>query len=101
MSLFGGYWIGVLQSGVQLIQKPNVSIVVPLAKQMQTFAKNWDLPISISTSSLADNIVAIGIKPTTTSGFDPQYDAPRPPRSPGGEYLEMYFTHTGGIILLF
>jgi hypothetical protein len=96
MSLFGGYWIGVLQSGVQLIQKPNVSVVAPFAKQTQINAMNWDLPISVSTPSLADNIAAIGIKPTSTVDFDPQYDAPRPPRNPGSKYLEIYSTNTGG-----
>jgi len=96
MSLFGGYWLGVMQSGVQLIQKPNVSYVVPLAKQMKTFAMNWDLPISVSTTTLADNIAAIGIRPTSSVDFDPLYDAPRPPRNPGSRYLEMYFSNSGG-----
>jgi len=96
MSVFGGYWIGVLQSGVQLIQKPNVSIVTPLAKQTQIFAMNWELPIKVSTASLTDNIAMIGIKQNSTADFDAQYDAPRPPRNPGNNYLEMYFTHTGG-----
>ncbi|GEM_PF-1893356 len=96
MSLFGGYWIGVLQSGVQLIQKPNYSIVIPLAKQMKIFALNWDLPISVKTASLADNIATIGIRAATTVDFDPLYDAPRPPRNPGNKYLEMYFSNSGG-----
>ncbi len=96
MSLFRGYWIGVLQSGVQLIQKPNVSIVTPLAKQSQIMATNWELPIKVSTVSLADDIAMIGIKQNSSSGFDAQFDAPRPPRNPGSNYLEMYFTNTGG-----
>jgi hypothetical protein len=96
MSLFGGYWIGVLQSGVQLIQKPNVSIVAPLGKQMQTFALNWELPIKASTASLTDNIAVIGIKPNSSNQFDAQYDAPRPPRNPGNDFLELFFTNSGG-----
>jgi hypothetical protein len=95
MLLFGGYWIGVLQSGVQLIQKPNVSIITPLAKQGQISAMNWELPLKISTATLVDNIAMIGIKQNSSSSFDAQYDAPRPPRNPGSDYLEMYFTNIG------
>jgi hypothetical protein len=96
MSLFEGYWIGVLQSGVQLIQKPNASIVTPLAKQSQISAANWELPIKVTAVSQTDDIAIIGIKTNSSSGFDAQYDAPRPPRNPGINYLEMYFTNAGG-----
>ncbi len=96
LTLFGGYWLGVLQSGVQLVEKPNASVTIPLAESPGFLTSNWELPIKVSTSSLTDNIAMIGIKPTATKEFDPLYDAPRPPRCPGGSYLEMYFTHTGG-----
>ncbi|MFA5832210.1 MAG: T9SS type A sorting domain-containing protein [Bacteroidota bacterium] len=96
MSLFCGYWIGVLQNGIQLTQKPNVSIVTPLVKQAQIFAMNWELPIKVSTASQTDDIAMIGIKQNSTADFDAEYDAPRPPRNPGNNYLEMYFTHKGG-----
>ena len=96
MSLFSGYWLGVIQSGVQLIEKPSASVVIPLAKQAQAFATNWELPIKLATASLVDNIALIGIKPNTSAGYDPLYDAPRPPRNPGGNFLELYFTESGG-----
>jgi uncharacterized delta-60 repeat protein len=96
LSLFCGYWIGVMQSGVQLIQKSSMPIAGSLPKQEQVSALSWELPIKVSTSSLADNIAAIGLSQNTTQDFDAQYDAPRPPRNPGSNYLELYFTHSGG-----
>jgi hypothetical protein len=57
---------------------------------------NWDIKISGKNILVSDTLARIGIRQNATSGFDNLYDIPRPPRSPSGVYLEIYFPHSGG-----
>ncbi len=57
---------------------------------------NWNFLIKAKDSQFTDSLATIGIRPDATTGFDNAYDIPRPPRSPSGNYLEVYFPHSGG-----
>ncbi len=95
LEMFKGYWLGILQSDVQMIQRPVVSTVTPLLKMSKPTLFNWDLPIAISSSSQTDQFAKIGVRPNATNDFDVAFDVPRPPRAPGSNYIELYFPHTG------
>jgi hypothetical protein len=57
---------------------------------------NWDFLISARTATLSDSLARMGIRSDATDDFENIYDVPRPPRSPAGSYLEVYFPHSGG-----
>jgi hypothetical protein len=57
---------------------------------------NWDFMIRGQGGSLSDSLARMGIRPDATADFENAYDIPRPPRSPSGAYLELYFPHSGG-----
>lgn len=62
----------------------------------QTTYDNWDFQIKAQNIQLTDTLARFGIRSDATTGFDNLYDFPRPPRSPSGNYLEVYFPHSGG-----
>lgn len=64
--------------------------------QSQINYDNWDFKIKAENSILIDTLAILGIRPDATSDFDSDYDIPRPPRAPSGNYLEVYFPHSGG-----
>ncbi len=57
---------------------------------------NWNFTIKATNSLMTDSLATPGVRTDATSGFDSQYDIPRPPRAPSGDYLEVYFPHSGG-----
>jgi hypothetical protein len=57
---------------------------------------NWNFLIKGVNSQITDSLAILGIRSDATSGYDNAYDVPRPPRSPSGVYLEVYFPHSGG-----
>jgi hypothetical protein len=57
---------------------------------------NWNFQIRGMNSALTDSLAMLGVRPDATSGFDNIYDIPRPPRPPSGQYVEVYFPHSGG-----
>jgi hypothetical protein len=75
-----------------------VSLILSLAAAAaaQTPYTSWDFMIRARTNALGDSLARIGVRPDATADFENAYDIPRPPRSPSGAYLEVYFPHTGG-----
>jgi len=57
---------------------------------------SWSFLIRGTNSQLTDSLAMPGVVSDATSDYDNQYDIPRPPRSPSGNYLEVYFPHSGG-----
>jgi hypothetical protein len=95
LELFKGYWLGALQEDVIMIQKPLESVTVPAAPYIVS-PTNWEISFSLISNNLQDKIAVLGVRENASNDFDVMYDAPRPPRNPGNDYLEMYFEHTGG-----
>ncbi|MBN8544656.1 MAG: SUMF1/EgtB/PvdO family nonheme iron enzyme [Ignavibacteria bacterium] len=98
LSLFGGYWLGVLQEGVTLYQKP-VSTQLPLSKgnqEPELFTENnWKLRLNAESGIQSDNITEIGVTETATAGYDTEYDAARPPVPPVDKFIEIYSEVSG------
>jgi sulfatase modifying factor 1 len=98
LSLFGGYWLGVLQEGVTFYQKP-VSTQLPLSKgnqEPELFTENnWRLRLNAESGIQSDNITEIGVAETATTGYDTEYDAARPPVPPVDKFIEIYSEVTG------
>ena len=98
LSLFGGYWLGVLQEGVTLYQKP-VSTQLPISKgnqETELFTENnWRLRLNAESGTQSDNITEIGVTETATAGYDTEYDAARPPVPPVDKFIEIYSEVSG------
>jgi|GEM_PF-2198559 len=98
LSLFGGYWLGVLQEGVILYQKP-VSTQLPLSKgnkEPELFTENnWKLRLNAESGTHSDNITEIGVTETATAGYDTECDAARPPVPPVDKFIEIYSEVSG------
>jgi hypothetical protein len=60
-----------------------------------TSYQNWTLNISSTIVNIASANASFGVRPDATEDYDSQYDVPSPP-SPPGDYIEMYFPHSGG-----
>ena len=56
---------------------------------------SWSLIIEARMSGLHDSSATFGVRPDATTDFDQQYDRPCPPNPPG-DWLQVYFPHTGG-----
>ena len=74
----------------------SATIVFVIQSVAQVPYNNWNFQIRGTNSQLTDSLAMLGIRSDSTSGYDNQYDIPRPPRSPSGTYLEVYFPHSGG-----
>src|SRR5512144_660531 len=68
----------------------------PLALYAQLPYDAWNARLKAVNSQMTDSIASFGVRTDATSDFDNAYDIPRPPRSPSGDYLEIYFPHSGG-----
>jgi hypothetical protein len=111
LQIWSGYWLGVLQTGVEMIVTPPGRTQVPaplqktstpkdgnpipvlLSKIDKTQSDDWIVNISASTAKGADNSLKFGVKADATDGFDPRYDEPKAPAPPNGREIESYFDH--------
>jgi len=73
-----------------------ILLLFPVLLPAQTPYTSWDVQIRARTKTQTDSLARLGVRPDATDDFDNAYDIPRPPRSPSGNYLEVYFPHTGG-----
>ncbi len=62
----------------------------------QTPYTSWDFIVKARNGLFTDSLAHLGVRTDATADYDNQYDVPRPPRSPSGSYLEVYFPHSGG-----
>jgi len=56
---------------------------------------HWTVLFQAKIGALHDSLATIGVRPDATQDFDSLYDKPCPP-SPPGDWLQVYFPHTGG-----
>jgi hypothetical protein len=61
----------------------------------QSSYDHWNIIVKAQNSQMMDSLANFGIRTDATSDFDNAYDVPRPPRAPSGNYLEVYFPHSG------
>ncbi len=103
LAVWHGYWIPMLRTGISVqytavIGEPAPKQSAPAPDPMD--AKHWSVDLAATFASsdgitYADRVASFGVRNDATSGFDNQYDAPRPPRSPSGKFVEVGFAVSG------
>ena len=101
LGVWGGYWIPMLQSDVTIEYKTGPGVPSPVTMPLFTsdLSDGWSVNLSaelkMNDGTVSDKIAAFGVHSTATDGFDPLFDAPRPPRSPNDKFIEISFTADG------
>ena len=101
LHVWNGYWIPIEKDGISLMYSvgtPAPKQGIPVAEQITS--KHWsvDLAASLKTpdgKTCTDEIASFGVRNDAMAGFDNRYDVPRPPKSPGKNYIEVSFTVNG------
>jgi hypothetical protein len=94
LGVWQGYWIPMLQSGITIQYAPSVAVPTPkMPVAMTPNSWNVDLAATLKAGdeSYADRIATFGVREDASAGFNPVYDAPRPPRNPMKGYVEVSF----------
>ncbi|MBA4313380.1 MAG: hypothetical protein C0417_12220 [Chlorobiaceae bacterium] len=97
LGIWKGYWIPMLSDGITIQYTPSVTTPTPKISTViaEATPTNWNIDLeaklTIQNDSYLDNIASFGVHEEATDGFDPIYDAPRPPRSPSNEFIEISF----------
>ncbi len=73
-----------------------LAALCPSRSHAQVSYSNWNFLIRAANAQLTDSLAMPGVRGNATPDYDNQYDIPRPPRPPSGNFLEVYFPHTGG-----
>jgi hypothetical protein len=96
LQVWQGCWLGVLDSGIQMIVKPSAGGTAPFSKAhprpKQITPDSWQVNVIATMGKSSDHSLVFGIEPDATDGFDVKYDQPKAPSPPGGNYVEAYFT---------
>jgi hypothetical protein len=107
LQIWSGYWLGVIQTGVEMIVTPPGSSQVPAPMPKITnvqavggTADNWIVNIIATTAKGADRLLKFGVKPDATDGFDTKYDELKAPPPPYGLPVETYFSHPDWVPIL-
>ncbi len=101
LGVWNGYWIPMLVDGITIQYTPTVG--VPIPKNSPVFVEatptDWGVDLNakfvVDAQEYNDGIASFGVHKDATIGFDPLYDAARPPRSPMQEYVEVSFLVKG------
>jgi len=103
LDVWNGYWIPMLTTGISIqysavIGPPAPKQSAPVTEQMTSTYWNVDLTATLTTSDgkiCTDGIASFGVRSDATAGFDSRYDAPRPPKSPNENFVEVGFPVNG------
>jgi|GEM_PF-6497539 len=104
LGVWKGYWIPMLTSGISIQYAATVgspaSVPKPSVPVALMTSKDWSVDLSATLKTLdgktfTDEIASFGVRSDAKTGFDSRYDAPRPPRNPDGNYVEVSFTVKG------
>jgi hypothetical protein len=104
LEVWKGYWIPILVDGITIQYAPAPggpiakAVAAPSREQMTSSLWSVDLAAKLVTpdgKTAIDGIASFGVRDDATSAFDSRYDAPRPPRGPNGDYVEVGFIVSG------
>ncbi len=91
-----GYWVPMLVNGVSAQYTPTVVTPtprsVPIVEHRDPDAWGVELGAVLTTEAgveAGDAIAAFGVRSDASASFSPRYDAPRPPRSPSENFIEV------------
>lgn len=98
LGVWKGYWIPMLEPDITIQYLPSVGVPTPMTVPVaaELIPSGWNLDISAQFEAegvqYTDRVASFGVHENATEQFDPSYDAPRPPRSPSAEYVEIGFS---------
>jgi hypothetical protein len=101
LGVWKGYWIPMMQPGITIQYQPTVVVPTPQASPVVVESTPTDWAIDLTAKYLVaeieytDRVASFGVRADATEGFDPLYDAPRPPKSPALDYIEVSFPVSG------
>jgi hypothetical protein len=101
LGVWKGYWIPMMASGITIQYRTGLGVPSPsTVPTLATDAANgWGVEIGadllVNGDKIGDYIASFGVNTKATAGFDPMFDAPRPPRSPAERYVEVSFVEDG------
>ena len=97
-----GYWLGMLMGGITMNCTAAVSVPAPKPAVLvaeRPEATHWTVDFAATITlpdgkRCTDAIASLGVRTDAKAGFDCRYDAPRPPRSPDKNFIEVSFPVT-------
>jgi hypothetical protein len=94
-----GYWFYTLQDNLSLVWRNRGFSKAPA----WAVSAGWEIPLSgrldTGEGSVSDRIAVFGVRSGATDGFDPSFDASRPPSPPTGLALSIGFAENGATLL--
>jgi hypothetical protein len=98
METWHGYWVAAMTSGVSLqFDWHNFTgqriMAGPPDDGRFSPEDMWRVAVDLQDASGRRTAAVFGVHPLATGGFDPLYDAPEPPQSPGGPGPRLVFDH--------
>ncbi|HLB00463.1 MAG TPA: T9SS type A sorting domain-containing protein, partial [Bacteroidota bacterium] len=101
LDLWNGYWVPMILDGITAEYTPTVGTptpgtvpVVELGNEPNAWSVELSATFTVGRQAYGDRIAAFGVRPDARTGFDTRYDAPRPPRAPAEDYIELSFAGT-------
>jgi len=101
LALWNGYWVPMLVDGITAEYTPTVGTPTPKTIPVVDAGADpagWSVELTASFSdgrnTVGDRVAAFGVRSDAGPGYDPRYDAPRPPRAPAEGYVELSFAGT-------
>ena len=101
MAVWNGYWIPMLLSGKTIQYTPAVGVPTPKVDVIAEAATpvHWSVDLAASMTvngdRFGDRIASFGVREDAGDAFNPVYDAPRPPRAPSKDFVEVSFPARG------
>jgi hypothetical protein len=102
LNVWNGYWIPMLTGGITIQYRTGLGVPSPatVPETGTEIAEGWGVELGaelmVNGEKVSDRIASFGVNGRATSGFDPEFDAPRPPRSPYERYVEVSFVGEDG-----
>jgi hypothetical protein len=97
LAVWNGYWIPMLLDGITVHYTPAVGAPTPKVGVVAeaVTASHWsvDLAASLTVNGerTEDRIASFGVRADASERFNGLYDAPRPPRTPSKDFVEVAF----------
>ena len=91
LSAWSGYWIAVLDSGISVTIPVHDAPVQQERTDDEEVQENWMISISASTENgLKNDLLSIGYDQQASDGFDPAFDAFKPPVSANPDHVSLF-----------
>ena len=94
LSAWSGYWIAVLDSGVSMTIPVHDAPVQQERTDDEEAQENWMISVSANTENgLSNDLLSLGYDQQASDGFDPDFDAFKPPVSANPDHISLFMLH--------